>query len=128
MKKIILYIANDLRIICALYLTSLLVAAQLYHVLEAKSFLDGLWWACVTAPTVGYGDLSAATLSGRIMAAFFMHFWTFFILPMLIGNVVMRLLQDKEKFTHEEQEWQERTLKAIAAQVGAVVDPAPHDF
>jgi voltage-gated potassium channel len=127
-KKFILRIANDLRIILALYVSSILIAAYLYHVFEARSYFDGIWWACVTAPTVGYGDLSATTVPGRIMAIFFMNFWTFVILPLLIGNVVLRLLQDREKYTHEEQEWQEKATKVIAEKIGVTLDPAPRDF
>jgi voltage-gated potassium channel len=128
MKKLILMIANDLRIILGLYVASILISAYFYHLFEGKTYFDGIWWACVTAPTVGYGDLSAATVPGRLMAIFFMSFWTFFMLPMLIGNVVMRLLQDKEKFTHAEQEWQEQSLKTIAKAVGAELEPSPRDF
>ena len=128
MKRIILKVANDLRIIAALFFGSLLTAAYLYHIFEEKTFFDGIWWACVTATTVGYGDLSAATVPGRIMAMFYMTFMTFGILPLLIGNVVMRVLQDKEKFTHEEQEWQEKALKAIAKKLDISLDQSPRDF
>jgi len=36
------------------------------------SFGDALWWAIVTATTVGYGDVSPVTAEGRVIAVFLM--------------------------------------------------------
>ncbi len=128
MKKVILYIAGDLRIIVAMYLTSIIISANLYSMFEAKSFFDGLWWACVSATTVGYGDFTAVTVPGRLTAIFFMHFWTFFTLPLLIGNVVILCLPDKQKFTHLEQEWIMSVLQMIASHLKIQLPPPPSDF
>ena len=41
------------------------------HLLEPKTFpsiLDGIWWAFITASTVGYGDYAPETLLGRLTA------------------------------------------------------------
>ncbi len=41
------------------------------HHIEPKQFptyFDGIWWAFVTASTVGYGDLIPETLYGKILA------------------------------------------------------------
>jgi voltage-gated potassium channel len=37
-----------------------------------KSVGDGIWWAIVTATTVGYGDISPVTTEGRIIAVILM--------------------------------------------------------
>lgn len=36
------------------------------------SYADGLWWSIVTTTTVGYGDLSPKTGTGRLIAVFLM--------------------------------------------------------
>jgi voltage-gated potassium channel len=41
------------------------------HIIEPESFstlFEGIWWAIVTASTVGYGDLVPITLGGKIIA------------------------------------------------------------
>lgn len=42
------------------------------HYIEGLSIMDSLWWAFVTAATVGYGDLSPSTNAGRIVAVLLM--------------------------------------------------------
>lgn len=126
--KYLTYVANRMWLIFIIYLLSIACSAVLFSFFEAKSLWDGMWWSIVTALTIGYGDLSPATVAGRMTGIIFGHFWIFGIIPMIIGNIVSKILEDKNKFTNAEQEWQERTLKAIAEKLNVKVEEAPPDY
>lgn len=103
MKKLLMYVANRIWLILAIYLVSLLLGGGTFALLEGKSMADGLWWATVTALTIGYGDLTPVTPAGRVMGILFGHFWIFAIIPMIIANIILHLIEDKHQFTDEEQ-------------------------
>ena len=113
MKKILMYVANRIYLILGIYVVSLLLGAATFALLEAKSFSDGLWWATVTAMTVGYGDLTPATPAGRIAGVFFGHFWIFVVIPMIIANIILNLIEDKNVFTDEEQKELMKRLESV---------------
>ncbi len=46
---------------------------------EINNYPDALWWAIVTATTVGYGDIVPVTPIGRILASIMMLFGIAFI-------------------------------------------------
>lgn len=110
-----MYVANRIWLILAIYVGSLLVGAATFAHLEAKSFSDGFWWAAVTALTIGYGDLTPATPAGRIAGVLFGHFWIFVVIPMIIANIVIHLVEDKNLFTDEEQRELMQRLRNVEA-------------
>lgn len=128
MRQALVYVANRLWLIAVIYIASIFCAAALFAVFEGRSFGDGIWWAGVTALTIGYGDLSPVTIQGRVTGMMFGHFWIFGIIPMIVANIITRTLKDDDKFTHREQEWQERALKAIAQKLQITLDEAPPDI
>ena len=112
-KVKVAYIVNRIWLILVIYLASITASTFLFSYFENKSLLDGLWWSCVTALTIGYGDLSPVTLQGRIVGLVFGHFWIFGIIPMIVANIVSNLLENRDLFSHGEQE----ELKANIAEI-----------
>jgi voltage-gated potassium channel len=86
------------------YAALLLLCAGIYAYLENTTYMNGVWWACVTALTIGYGDMYPASIGGKIVAIALMHATVLFILPLLIGNVCAHCIKTRNEFTHEEQE------------------------
>ncbi len=117
MKKLLIYIANRLWLIIGLYAVSLILGAVSFAVLEQKSLADGLWWATVTSLTIGYGDLTPVTPAGRIVGILFGHFWIFIVIPMIVANIIMHLVEDKHLFSDEEQRELMQRLKRIESRL-----------
>ena len=113
MKKTLMYVANRIWLILAIYVVSLLLGAMTFSLVEAKSFSDGLWWATVTALTIGYGDLTPVTATGRVIGVLFGHFWIFMVIPMIVANIILHLVEDKHAFTDDEQRELMARLKTV---------------
>lgn len=74
-------------------------------------FGDALWWAVVTATTVGYGDVSPVTLEGRLIA----------ILLMVTGiGVIGVFTATVASFFFEEQQHTGPDNAALAARLDAI--------
>ncbi|MGM8364938.1 potassium channel family protein [Virgibacillus sp. W0181] len=58
------------------------------------TFADGLWWAIVTTTTVGYGDISPDTISGRMVAVLLMIVGIGMI-GMLTGSITTFFIKDE---------------------------------
>lgn len=55
------------------------VAMRLLDPSEYRTYGKGLWWAIQTVTTVGYGDVTPAHVSGRIVAAVVMLWGTAYL-------------------------------------------------
>jgi len=61
-----------IRVVFLAVLAALTVGTLVFHVLEGWSILDSLYVTAQTVTTVGFGDLTPRTLSGRVFATGFM--------------------------------------------------------
>jgi voltage-gated potassium channel len=94
---------------------SLLIAtcSVLYHFFEDVAYGDALWWAVVTASTVGYGDISPKTGAGRVMAALLISIMVLIVVPLITAHFASKLIVDHDAFQHDEQEELKNNLRQV---------------
>lgn len=63
---------NGFKYMLLLTISSIFIGALGISYFEKMRLSDGLWWSFVTTTTVGYGDLSPVSTSGRIIAILLM--------------------------------------------------------
>lgn len=106
-------VVNSPRLLTFISLLFLFFESGLYAIFEKKNFLDSLWWALITATTVGYGDSYPATTGGRFVAVTLVLGMILFLIPMITASIASKLIVNRDAFTHEEQEEMKEILKAI---------------
>jgi len=71
-KARLFFNTNGFKYVVLITAVMILTGGFLIQFAEGMSLSDGIWWAFVTATTVGYGDISPQTLYGRIIAMILM--------------------------------------------------------
>jgi hypothetical protein len=125
MKKIINKITKRPLWILYIYFVSVVISSLLFSYFEQKPLLDSIYWSFITALTIGYGDLSPATVEGRLVGIIFSHFWIFLLIPMIIANLINNIIEDKNEFTDAEQVWQRETLERLSKKLEIEILPYP---
>lgn len=80
----------------------ILLAALGYSVIEDADLLRSLYWAVVTGFTVGFGDVLPSGGAGMLLCIFYIPAASVTYL-VLAAHIVGVVLDDRNKFTHEEQ-------------------------
>lgn len=91
---------NGLIYIIYINLACILLGATAIYYLEqgvtVQTFGDAIWWAFVTATTVGYGDISPSTGAGRVVAGILMIVGIGLI-SMLTGTIATYFTAENQK-------------------------------
>ena len=106
-------LVNSPKLLTIFSLVFLFLESGIYAMFEKKNFLDSLWWALITATTVGYGDSYPSTTGGRFVAVSLVLGMILFLIPMITASIASKLIVNRDAFTHEEQEEMKRVLNEI---------------
>jgi voltage-gated potassium channel len=109
----LVWVANSPRALLGSYFVLLVVSGTLYAIFEGKDFGESVWWAVVTASTVGYGDTYPETVPGRVVAGTLISVMVLLVIPLITAHFASKLIVDADAFRHDEQEEIKQNLRDI---------------
>ena len=112
---VLVWLANSPKKLLLSYSILIVLGAILYHHFEGESFGDSIWWAVVTASTVGYGDISPETWQARVMAGILISVMVLLVIPLITAHFASKLIVDTDAFRHDEQEELKANLRVTRA-------------
>lgn len=111
--RVLVWLANSPRKLMLSYALLILISAVLYKIFEEVGFGDSLWWAVVTASTVGYGDISPDTWQARTIAVVLISTMVLLVIPLITAHFASKLIVDTDAFRHDEQEELKNNLRTV---------------
>jgi voltage-gated potassium channel len=110
-------LANSVNVLLTFWASLLFGSAAIYSVTENTPYLDSVYWAIVTATTLGYGDLSPHGLAGRVLTSVLISLTVFLLIPLITANLASKLIVNRDAFTDEEQEEVKGALRELLRRV-----------
>jgi voltage-gated potassium channel len=121
--RAVVWLANSPRTLILSYAILIVVCGLLYHHFEGSTSLgDAVWWAIVTASTVGYGDISPKTIEARVIAGLLISIMVLLVIPLITAHFASKLIVDQDAFRHEEQEELKDNLRRVRALLEAIAE------
>jgi voltage-gated potassium channel len=110
----LVWLANSPLTLIVSYLVLIVISSGLYAYFEQDaSFGDAIWWAVVTASTVGYGDISPETWQALVLAAVLISVMVLLVIPLITAHFASKLIVDNDAFRHDEQEELKANLRRV---------------
>jgi voltage-gated potassium channel len=117
------WLANSPRMLIVSYGVMIIICGLLYRVFERDvSVGDAIWWAVVTASTVGYGDISPQSWQARLMAGLLISVMVLLVVPLITAHFASKLIVDQDAFRHDEQEELKQNLRRVRQLAEAIAE------
>ena len=121
--RAIVWLANSPGTLILAYAILIVVCGVLYHFFEEEQSIgDAIWWAVVTASTVGYGDISPETWQARVLAGLLISIMVLVVIPLITAHFASKLIVDSDAFHHEEQEELKSNLRRVRVLLEAMAE------
>ncbi len=121
--RAVVWLANSPRTLVLSYAMLIVVCGLLYRHFEGGTSLgDAVWWAIVTASTVGYGDISPETWQARVIAGVLISVMVLLVIPLITAHFASKLIVDQDAFRHDEQEELKNNLRRVRALLEALAE------
>ena len=113
-------IANSPWLLLLTFCVTMLLAATAYSIAESTDLPNSLYWALVTATSLGYGDISPHSFTGKFLTSLLIGFTVFILIPTITANVASWLIVSRDAWTHDEQEQLKAELAKLVEMVVAL--------
>ena len=111
-----LFTPDGLRYVAILAVLVLLVSSEAFHSAEKQSFGNSVYWALATMTTVGYGDITPHTTTGKIVACVVMLVGIGFF-AVLTGAVAQQFLSTEVEVIEAEERDLIANIREISGQL-----------